>query len=208
MQRGCESTHSKRALTSSEVPENVREWFSSIPGRDNIPPVCVRAWLGEIIRLNYRVFFGIAYGFFRDRNSAEDMVQDAVLKGLRNLARLRRPESIIGWLASITRNTCLELIRNKKDRLTYSLDGAAQMVVSNSVNIDKLDQQRLLLAAINSLPESQAIVVHLRFLEECNIDGIAERLRVKRNTVEVRLHRALNTLAKHDSLKALKGKVL
>lgn len=202
---GCESTHAGRALIRSEIPENVKEWFSAVPGRDTIPPVHVCEWLGECIRSNYRLFFGIAYGFFRDKNRAEDIVQDAVLQGLRNVARLRRPESVVGWLAKITRNACLELVRNQNDRLTGSLEEASQMAASDSVDPVQYDRQRLLLAAINNLPENQAMVVRLRFLEECDIDSIAQRLGLKRNNVEVRLHRALHRLAKNDSLKELRG---
>jgi RNA polymerase sigma-70 factor, ECF subfamily len=208
IEMGCTSAQAGSPLARSDLPENVREWFSTVPGRNNIPPVYVREWLGEIVRLNYRVFFGIAYGFFRDRNRAEDIVQDAVLKGLRNLARLKQPESVVGWLARITLNACLEAIRNEKNRAICSLDEAVQIVVSRSVNTDRFEQQRLLLAAISTLPENQAIVVHLRFLQDCDIDSIAERLDVKRNTVEVRLHRALNHLANLDSLKVLKGTLL
>lgn len=194
-----------RALIRSPIPENVKGWFSAIPKRDCVPPAYVREWLGENIRANYRVFFGIAYGFFRDKNRAEDMVQDAVLKGLKNVARLKQPESVVAWLASITRNVCLESARNKKDRVTDPLEEAVQIVAADRTDPNRYDQQRLLLAAINALPENQAMVVHLRFLEDCDVDGIAQRLGLKRNTVEVRLHRALKNLAKQDSLKVLKG---
>src|SRR5271165_5363317 len=104
------------------VPEDVERWFRST-ARADIPPVYVREWLGEVVRSHYRLLYSIAYGYCHDATSAEDLVQNAVLSGLKNLTRLREPMAVLGWLATITRNSCLQALR--RHETSESLDEAA-----------------------------------------------------------------------------------
>jgi RNA polymerase sigma-70 factor (ECF subfamily) len=184
------------------LPEEVKRWFATKPAAQVIPPVFVREWLGEVVRLNYRLLYSIAYGYVHDPGYAEDLVQNALLKGLQNLTRVREPEAILGWLLTVTRNNCLELLRHGYE--SEPLEEADQLAAPNTIEIYRLDERRLLLVAINKLPEKLADVVRLRFLEENGIPEIAARLGLRRNTVDVRLHRALECLAKDPSLKDLK----
>jgi len=189
--------------TALVVPEEVRQWFAVSSKGDTIPPVQVREWLGDVIRKNYRLLYSIAYGFFENASSAEDLVQSAVLSGLQNLRRLRDPEAVLGWLAKITRNHCYDVLRY--GRLSESLDDVNEMALPSQTQVHRFEEQRLVLAAIHKLPDKLAAVVRLRFLEECDIPEIASRLGVRRNTVDVRLHRALEQLAKDPAMLALKG---
>jgi len=75
-----------------------------------------------------------------------------------------------------------------------------------SIEGHRFEKQRLLMAALNKLPETLASVVRLRFFEDCDILEIASRLALRRNTAEVRLHRALKQLAKDPALRALEGR--
>lgn len=187
---------------SSVVPEEVGRWFGSPSRSESIPPVHVREWLSEVVRTNYRMLYFIAYGYFHNPSIAEDAVQSAVLKGLQHLSRLREPGAVLGWLATITRNDCLQVMR--RGVASESLDEVHD-VVAPDIEVDRFEELRLLLAAVNRLPDKLASVVRLRFFEECAIPEIAERLGLRRNTVDVRLHRALQQLAKDPVLQALKG---
>lgn len=193
--------------TGPATSQEVSDWFSHSERSNHVPPIVVREWFGQVLRGNYRLFYAIAYGYFRNPSQAEDVVQSAALKALQKLGQLKRPEMVLGWFASITRNTCLDVLRDKNNRageLLEEVDHAAQ----DSIDQLRIDQQRLLLAEINKLPENQADVVRLRFLDDCDLSEIAERLGLRKNTVEVRLHRALEKLAKSPRLQALKEKYL
>lgn len=185
--------------------ESVRNWFSSTARVDAIPPVFVREWLGETIRFHYRVLYSIALGYVRNHSAAEDLVQNSVMKALRGVGRLKDPESVVAWLAVITRNTCLEELRRGKSKLEEPVDLAEQLPASKAFDESNFDKQRLVLEAINSLSEIYALVVRLRFLEDCSVEEIASRLGIRKNTVEVRLHRAMATLAKKTGLRQLRG---
>jgi RNA polymerase sigma-70 factor (ECF subfamily) len=188
----------------SLAPERVREWFRDKGQADGTPPVYIREWLGDVVRSHYRVFYSIAYGYVRNHASAEDLVQNAIIKALRAVNKLHDPEAIVGWLAAITRNACLEEVRRKKGKYDEPVETAARLQ-QKKLNINLFETQKLVLGAINSLPENQAIVVRLRFLEDCDLDEIAQQLGLRKNTVEVRIHRALATLAKNPTLRAFRG---
>lgn len=187
------------------APERVKGWFISQTRAEGIPPVFVREWLGEVVNVYYRVLYSIAYGYVRNHSSAEDLVQTAVMKALQAMTRLREPEAIVGWLAAITRNTCLEEVRRKKGKFGEPMETVVSLENARKIDINLFETQQLVLEAINSLPENQAVAVRLRFLEDCDLDEIAERLGLRKNTVEVRIHRALSTLAKKPTLRALRG---
>jgi RNA polymerase sigma-70 factor, ECF subfamily len=188
------------------TPESVKSWFCVGEREKGIPPEYVRDWVGEIVRSNYRLFYAIAFGYVRNHSAAEDFVQISVMKGLQAISKLKEPDCIVGWLATITRNACLEELRRKKDRLNESLEEAGQIRAARTNDENLFELQRLLLEAINTLPDNQALVVRLRFLEDCDISEIAERLSLRKNTVEVRLHRALEALSKTKNLMILRGK--
>lgn len=193
----------KEARVGLEVPEAVRTWFSGNRAANLVPPLVVREWLGKVLQRNYRLFYSIAFGFFSNSSSAEDVVQSAALRAMQKITQLKQPELIVAWFASITRNTCLDLLRNKMLTSVAPLEAASSIAVRTSWDARRFDQQRLLLAAIADLPENQSIVVRLRFLEDCDITEIAQRLGLKENAVEVRLHRALKNLRKQPSLRFL-----
>jgi len=193
---------------SPDIPEKVSEWFSTAATADRIPPFFVREWLGQVLQENYRLFYGIGYGYFHDPSYAEDAVQSAALKALQRLRQLKQPQTVLAWFASITRNTCLDLLRNPNSRAAESLDEVSCSPASNSIDQVRIDWQRKLLVEINKLPENQAIVVRLRFLDDCDLGEIAERLGLRKNTVEVRLHRALEKLSHSPCLRALKEEYL
>jgi len=192
----------KKALGT---PDRVREWFGDQARGDAIPPVFVREWLGDTVRSNYRFLYSIALGYVRNHAAAEDLVQNSVMKALQAVNKLKDPESLVAWLAVITRNTSLEELRRNKGKLEESDEKADRLQGAKTFDENRLDKQRLVLQAINSLRENQALVVGLRFLNDCDVDEIAIRLGVRKNTVEVRLHRAMAALSKKDSLRALRG---
>ena len=199
------STAGPPSKKTFQVPEPVKEWFDSGRRGDSIPPAAVRDWMGEVVRTHYRVLFSIAYGFVHNRTTAEDLVQNAVMKALQAITKLKEPDSVVGWLAAITRNSCFEEFRRKKGKWDEPVETAVGLESVNTADVNLFETQHLVLQAIESLPENQAIVIRLRFLEDLDLDEIVERVGLRKNTVEVRIHRALAALAKNSRLLALRG---
>jgi len=195
----------RAARPAFAVPEDVKRWFEGPSGPEKRVARCVREWLGEVVEANYRLLYSIAYSYLQNPSSAEDSVQSAVLSGLQKLRQLRQPEVVLAWLAAIVRNHCLQVRRHEVRSVPID-DRMEDVFAPGSIEGHRFEKQRLLMAALNKLPETLASVVRLRFFEDCDILEIASRLALRRNTAEVRLHRALKQLAKDPALRALEGR--
>jgi len=57
-----------------------------------------------IIRTHSRTLFAIAYGILQNRQEAEDVVQDSLVKAWKTRWRVREPEKFPAWLATIARH--------------------------------------------------------------------------------------------------------
>jgi RNA polymerase sigma factor (sigma-70 family) len=184
---------------------DVQTWFGDLADFEDGISQPVLDWFGSIMERHYRVFFSIAYGFLHDHHRAEDAVQTAALKALRHLGDLESPDAIVGWVAQITKKVCLDEIKKPGPRMTDPLE--MFVVPPPAARIESriestLDRRMAILSELNRLPEAQAIVVRLRYLEDMDISEIAEHLGIRTGAVHVRLHRALRQLSKSDVLRS------
>lgn len=164
------------------------------PGEDR------HAWFSRIAQQYYRFFFATALPIVRNAEDAEDVVQAAVLNALRRLDQLDDPGAVVGWLAMITRNAALDLLRRKK-RTPSGSDVTVLPIAapeSDKAQYQMEDDLRsVLTAAIAHLPPNQQEVVNLRHFEGLEIAQISLRLGITENNARVRLFRAYEHL-RHD----------
>ena len=66
-----------------------------------------------IIHTHSRALFAIAYGVLQNREEAEDVVQDALVKAWKTRWRVRDPEKFPAWLGTITRHRARDLARRR-----------------------------------------------------------------------------------------------
>jgi RNA polymerase sigma-70 factor (ECF subfamily) len=163
-------------------------------------------WYEKSVVGNYRLFFSIAYQILLDTHEAEEAAQDAVLKGWSHLGELHDPSSLVGWIARITRTTALDRKKKRAPELVDDtvLDG---MPPNNHAlpEPDRRDERAALLREIGQLPESQAVVITLRFFDGLDVHQIANRLGILENAVRVRLHRGMENLRQRPRLREMSG---
>src|SRR5207237_9103935 len=66
------------------------------------------------IRTQSRTLFAIAYGVLQNREEAEDVVQDSLIKAWKTRWRVRDPQKFPAWLATIARHRAHDIIRKRK----------------------------------------------------------------------------------------------
>src|ERR1700741_47247 len=66
-----------------------------------------------IIRSSSRNLFAIAYGILQDRQEAEDVVQDTLVKAWKSRWRARDPEKFPAWISTIARHRARDLARRR-----------------------------------------------------------------------------------------------
>ena len=165
----------------------------------------------ELVARHERVMFGIARAYFASEADVEDAVQEAFMKAFRAVGQLRDEHRFAPWLAKVTVNTRLGMLRSGRDRV--SLDQFSSSVhVSLRVGREELtpatlakrsEYTDLLKAAIGHLPPEQRVAIMLRYTQHMSFKQMATYLAVPLSTLQTRVHSARRALKR--ALKALSG---
>jgi RNA polymerase sigma-70 factor (ECF subfamily) len=145
-----------------------------------------------IIRTHSRTLFAIAYGILQNREEAEDVVQDSLVKAWKTRWRVRDPEKLPAWLATIARHRAHDVFRKRR---TVSLsDQAIKAIDPESPDTTALDQQ--LHSALADLPELHQAALTLRYFEEMDYRAIENTLGLTNGALRGILGRALASMRK------------
>jgi RNA polymerase sigma-70 factor (sigma-E family) len=133
--------------------------------------------------------------FVDDRNAAEDMVQEAFLRLLDALPRIRQPERAAAYLRSIVLNLARDHNRRGLVSLRHRLP-AEDSAVSIVDKIVLREDQKQVIDALDSLPRRQRDCLVLKYYTELPVTEIAETLGLSVNTVKTHLLRGMKELGK------------
>ena len=135
----------------------------------------------------------VAYGILRDRQRAEDAVQEAFVRIFRNLPSFEGRSSLKTWVYRISVNAALDLIPS---RPTTGLDQApeASTLEGPSRDAERKDLGNRLSAAVRNLPPRQQAAFMLKNQEGLPYAEIAEVLEVRLGTVKALIHQATQNL--------------
>jgi RNA polymerase sigma factor CnrH len=142
----------------------------------------------------------LVYRLLGWRDGIEDVVQDVFLAAWAGWSRVRDRSSVELWLKRIAVNKCRSRLRRETVRVRWL--GWMRGAFSNQSQapadqvLEKQEQAERVRAAIRLLEPVYREATVLYYLEQLDIDQIVEILGVRRNTVEVRLHRARRQLEK------------
>jgi RNA polymerase sigma-70 factor (sigma-E family) len=130
-----------------------------------------------------------------DRESAEDVVQEAFLGLYRRYGRLRDPDNALVYLRSAVLNNARSVLRRR--RLPSFFAGAYEPPVWSAESAALLGaERRTVLAALHRLPRRQRETLVLRFYGELSEEETAQVMGVSRGTVKSTTHRALAALGR------------
>ena len=131
----------------------------------------------------------------RDRNSAEDAVQETFIKAYRSIDTFRARSTERTWLMSIAINTCRDMNKSAWFRHTERRITPEEMTIP----VPPQDEESLALAeAIRRLPARLRDVILLYYYQDMTIQEVAEALHAAPSTIAKRLSQARSRL--HDLL--------
>ena len=130
----------------------------------------------------------------RDRQGAEDVVQEAFVSLYRALPRLRDHDQVLPYLRTAVINRARSVLRARRRAMLRPVHHA---VPESSAEADVLIRadQRAVLAAVGRLPRRAREVLVLRYYLDLPDREIATALGVSRGTVSSTASRALAVLA-------------
>ncbi len=154
--------------------------------------------------------YNFAHWLTRNREEAEDLVQETYAKALKGFSSFRSGTNFRAWIFRILRNTFLTSRTGLKATMTLSLDSkeepelAGEGDTPETILMERSNRQ-LVQSAIDELPVYFREVVLLCDVEEMSYQEIAETLSIPIGTVMSRLSRARRTLRDGLRLQFQKG---
>lgn len=133
-----------------------------------------------------------------DAALAQDAVQEAFLRVLREGARLRDVKALFPWLLQVTRNICHDLRRkelrmDRKHEASAVLDPKPAAAPADARALDGELRDRVQ-AAVAALPEKQREVLRLKLWEGLTYREIAVRLEMTLTNVSYHLGQAVKAV--------------
>jgi RNA polymerase sigma-70 factor (ECF subfamily) len=148
-----------------------------------------------IIRTHSRALFAIAYGILQNREEAEDVVQDALIKAWKSRWRVRDPEKFPAWLSTIARYRARDVFRKRRPLpLAEEMKEFSDAPISTSSSTGDMDRQ--VHTALAGLPELHRTALSLRYLEDMDYRTIENRLGLSNGALRGILGRALAAMRK------------
>ncbi len=142
---------------------------------------------------------------FRDRATAEDLMQQTFLKIHRARDRYDPTLRVRPWVLAIAGRVGVDELRRRKVVLEEAAeeatleraDAAASLSLADRTDrLERTELQKLVHSALDRLPESQRIVIHLHRFEELTFGEIANVLGTTEGAVKLRAFRAYAQLRK------------
>ena len=138
----------------------------------------------------------LAYSWCRNRALADDLVQEALVKGIKSHNQLRDEKSLHAWLCGILANCWHDHLRSHRDMEDVAEIDDYRLIADGTPEAECLQSEvvRGVRQAVAALPVGQREVVTLVDLEEFSYAEVAAILKIPLGTVMSRLSRARSTL--------------
>lgn len=154
--------------------------------------------LAVLFERHHRALFRYFISMHRDREAAEDLVQDVFFRMLRYRTTYDPAQSFTAWMYQIARRASLDRVRRQRgevigieeypDRQPASTAPGPEEKAAHGQNL------ALLRRALDQLPPDKLEILVLSRFQEMKYEDIAAVLGCEVNTVKVRVYRAVRAL--------------
>jgi RNA polymerase sigma factor (sigma-70 family) len=159
---------------------------------------------GSLIERYQKQMGKIAMRMVGNQDTAQDLVQEAMLQAYLSLKDLRKDESFRSWLYGIVLNLSKSYLRDQKrrsffgDELDEDLPEAIWILSNRAEDPEQTaierELHRLVLIAIDELPTAHREAARMYYYESLTLHEISAITGASTSAIKVRLHRARNHL--------------
>ena len=138
--------------------------------------------------------YGICLRYARNREEAQDLLQEGFIRIYTDLYQYRPIGSFYGWLRKVMVNVALQHIRRRKKLFpVINIEEIAQ-IASEEEDVFVRFRTKALVNMIQRLPDGYRAVFNLYVIEGYSHKEIAEQLNISESTSKSQLSRAKSTL--------------
>lgn len=162
----------------------------------------------QLYEASYQPVYRYIYSLGRDQKQTEEALQNGYIVCYEKLNQLAEGAKFVPWLKTICYHEYLALVKQQNKTLSTDLqdeDGDDQennaLVDANVMRmpeeaVAQKELKKILLTAINDLPDGQRIAVMRFYYDNASIQMIARELDVPENTIKSYLSRGRKTMGK------------
>ena len=130
-------------------------------------------------------------------DDANDLLQNTFVKAWTHLDYFRAEAKVSTWLYRIAMNECLTFLERQRAQQTLSVDDpaadAARRLEADPY-FDGNEAQQLLVQALQTLPEKQRMVFHLKYYQEMKYEEMSDILGTTVGALKASYHHAVKKI--------------
>jgi RNA polymerase sigma-70 factor (ECF subfamily) len=159
-----------------------------LAGHNDAYAELVQRWAGRVV--------AVCHARLGRADLAEELAQEALVRGFEELPSLADPSRFGPWLAGIATNACRDWLKSRQNaQLPLSGAGAEPAVdAPPSAALERQDEIAQLMREVEALPEECRTVLLLFYYQKASYKELARMLDVSTATINARLTRARSTL--------------
>ena len=157
-----------------------------------------KAAYAVLVKRHYRHVFALCLGVLGNVHDAEDVAQEAMLKGMLKIQKLSKGEQFEAWILQIAKNLCIDILRRRKH---VRLSAAEQLKQPGQ----KSGENHELEQAIRRLPQELRLPLTMYYFDGKNAKTIAGKLNISHSgacqrirTARKQLHELLTERVKNE----------
>lgn len=158
--------------------------------------------LAKLLYDNYEMVFKYLIKFTMDRNAAEELVQETMVRAIEKFELYEPGKAKFStWLIAVAQNIYLDNIRKRKREQKYlheelQLEDLCDLPVEHDEELDRV------LDALARLPDDSRFPLLLKHYHGYSLEEIASMMSIPLGTVKSRIHNALKVVRKELELSA------
>jgi RNA polymerase sigma-70 factor (ECF subfamily) len=146
-----------------------------------------KAAYAVLVRKHYRHVFALCLGVLGDVHDAEDMAQEAMLRGMLKIRKLSRGEHFEAWILQIAKNLSIDFLRKQKRLKPLAVEQPAKPLRRANENHD-------LQQAIRQLPQELRLPLTMYYFDQRSAKTIAQKLNISHSGACQRIRAARKQL--------------
>ena len=152
----------------------------------------------KIVNQHHRKVYSIAYGMLANTAEAEDATQEVFERVWKNMSKLPDGDGIQPWLIRITRNLCIDKLRQRRSHeelMDDQLEAHSSQQPSSVLAANQLSSW--LKSAVAQLKDPYRSLVVMLDLQQRSVRETAQSLGLSENQTKVYSHRARKQLRQY-----------